>query len=325
MEVNGKASRGRRFDLACAGLPGSSSRPGLDSSLPEGVVDHRRDSVVAFSRFVKVRSGRRPDTKPSRRHSDAADLDSSLSAAEIGHDLGVRIGVLWPRYNVAVANVFKKQAPFGGSGWRAFVDHGWSRPCAKLRASFLSSRLVFSSQIVRTSDHLQGARGLQMAGALLGRPPGGGWWMSFLMVTVAARSEYLAWIQDLLGDAPRSGVRRDAWHRTRRWVGGAGWKPRDTLILACLAAAGLPTLVSIMIAVSMLGMRAQSSWSRRAFSRRGVVRRYISGLWSSMFYPLVLLFKIIGVSFIGVRIYFLGLALITSLLGFLAVRRYTHL
>ncbi len=104
--------------------------------------------------------------------------------------------------------------------------------------------------------------------------------------------------------------------------GPAGWQVADAAILACLAIAGLVYFgqyydcgFNVGDEGSIVLISARLLAGERPFV--DVVLGY-GLLWC---YPLVLLFKITGVSFIAARIYFLALALLTSMLAFLTVRR----
>ena len=106
--------------------------------------------------------------------------------------------------------------------------------------------------------------------------------------------------------------------------GPASWKAADAAILVCLVIAGLAYFgqyydcgFNVGDEGSIVLISARLLDGERPFV--DVVLGY-GLLWC---YPLVLLFEITGVSFIAARIYFLALALMTSLLAFLTVRRHT--
>ncbi len=116
------------------------------------------------------------------------------------------------------------------------------------------------------------------------------------------------------------GIDHDSWTK----AASAGWRSTDTAILACLAVAGLAYYGQYYDCGFNVGDEGSTVLiSARLLDGERPFTDVVLGYGLLWFYPLVLLFKITGVSFIAARLYFLSLALITSLLAFLTVRRRT--
>ena len=105
----------------------------------------------------------------------------------------------------------------------------------------------------------------------------------------------------------------------------AGWNLKDVAILVGLAIVGIVYFgqyydcgFNIADEGSVVLIAARLLEGERPFLD------IIIGYGLLWLYPLVLLFKITGTSFVAARIYFISLALTTSLLAFLTVRRHTH-
>ncbi len=105
----------------------------------------------------------------------------------------------------------------------------------------------------------------------------------------------------------------------------ARWGAWDTAVLLCLAVAGLAYFGRYHDCGFNYGDEGSVVLiTSRLFAGERPFLDLDLGYGLLWYYPLVLLFKITGVSFIAARIYFLSLALVTSLLAFLAVRRQTR-
>ncbi len=102
------------------------------------------------------------------------------------------------------------------------------------------------------------------------------------------------------------------------------WTSRDTAILASLVIAGLVYFGQYYDCGFNVGDEGSAVLiSARLLDGERPFTDVVLGYGLLWFYPLVLLFKITGVSFIATRIYFLSLALMTSLLAYATVRRHS--
>ena len=112
--------------------------------------------------------------------------------------------------------------------------------------------------------------------------------------------------------------------RLDRHRGPARWNTADTAILAGLVAAGLAYFGQYYDCGFKIGDEGSIVLiSARLLEGERPFVDVVLGYGLLWYYPLVLLFKITGVSFLTARIYFLALALVTSLLAYLTVRRRT--